>query len=334
LAEGCGFMVQFLADGQAIKREVQRVFNDETGRRVALVAFVGDNAQAFLPKPAGLHLVCWPKASGTNPKAIAALVRRKVKVEFADRLHMKVYWAEQQGAVVASANLSTNAYGAGFLHEAGVLLPSSAVDIDDLLQTIKPKPVTSDAFAKLQADWVAASKVQAGSRRRSQAKSFLDWLPDHKRSPWLLHCFDDYGGGASRRLRSVAKEETGKSKVQDWIYCRKGELKSEDFVLCVDLKSKRKPLVDRWFFTHQVVLVSRDDNNYNADWPFQAGQLYRDVACPPPPFDIDLLFRRALRAAYKDLEATSDEFSIDRTALPSKNLRRLLEKHYRALSPI
>src|SRR3990172_5431165 len=136
-------MTRFLPDGQAVRKEVYRIFKSEKGRRVALVAFVGKSAEAYLPKPKGIELICWPHAPGTNPTTIKFLMQnRKVDVRFSRRLHMKVYWTATQGTVVTSANLSTNAYGAGALHEAGVLLPSSKIDIDSLLDAVNPQKVT------------------------------------------------------------------------------------------------------------------------------------------------------------------------------------------------
>jgi hypothetical protein len=143
-------VARFLRDGQSIRKEVRRLFSEEKGRRVALVAFVGKSAEAYLPKPSGLELICWPQAPGTNPATITFLLKKKVDVRFARRLHMKVYWTESRGAVVASANLSTNAYGAGALHEAGVLLPSSAININSLLKSVAPQKVTTNALTKLR----------------------------------------------------------------------------------------------------------------------------------------------------------------------------------------
>jgi len=150
-------VTRFLPDGQAVRKEVHRIFKSEKGRRVA---FVGKSAEAYLPRPKGIELVCWPHAPGTNPSTIEFLMcKRKADVRFARRLHMKVYWTATQGAVVASANLSTNAYGAGALHEAGVLLASSKVDVDALLDAVKPQKVTATALEKLRR---AAGALEGG----------------------------------------------------------------------------------------------------------------------------------------------------------------------------
>jgi len=320
---------KFLPDGQSILREVKRIFKNERGRRVALVAFVGMSADAYLPRPKGLELICWPQAPGTNPAVIDYLMKKKkVYVQFADRLHMKVYWTAKHGAVVTSANLSTNAYGRGALHETGVLLPSNAINIDDIIESVNPRDVTPRSLAKLRIESKRVPRTQTPIGRK---KTFLDWLKKPERNPWKLHCFGEYGGGACGRLRAAAKEETGSARVEDWIYCHKGDVKPEDYILSIDLASRRKPVTDDWLFVHRVVLVAKKDKRYDSGWPYQAGQLHPSTACPQPPFFIDSYFRTALRATYKALGSDAEkEFSEANTRRPSKRLLKLIEKNYRS----
>lgn len=319
-------VTRFLPDGQTIRKEVRRLFDKEKGRRVALVAFVGKNAEAYLPRPKGLELVCWPQAPGTNPATVEFLLKKKVDVRFAKRLHMKVYWTESQGAVVTSANLSTNAYGAGALHEAGVLLPSTAIDIDSLLKSVGPQKVSKAALAKLKR---AAARTIRSSRGNQEKRTFLDWLHLTKRPKWLLGCFDSYTASPSRPLRKVAREETGNSKVFNWLNCRRGELKPELFVLKLGVGSTRGPRGADWLYVHRVVRTSRSDRGYNKEWPFEAGQLYKKSACPPQPFHIDGAFRHALQASYRELGKKADKvFSVEITRSPGQKLVEQLKKHY------
>ncbi len=319
---------KFLPDGQSIRREVKRIFKSERGRRVALVAFVGKSADAYLPRPKGLELICWPQAPGTNPTMIDELMNNKnVHVQFADRLHMKVYWTAKHGAVVTSANLSTNAYGRGALHEAGVLLPSNSIDIDDVIESVNPRDVTPKSLRKLRIE----SKRVERNTSTNKKKTFLDWLKKPKINPWKLHCFGEYGGGASGRLREAAKEETGTTRVEDWIYCRRGDVKAEDYVLIIDLASRQKPVTKGWLFVHRVVLVAKKDKRYDSGWPYQGGQLHPSSACPPTPFYIDGYFRTALRTTYKTLGSDAEKvFSEANTGRPSKRLLKLIEKYYRS----
>jgi hypothetical protein len=95
---------------------------------VALVAYVGGEAQAFLPDPNGLELVCWLQPGATDALTLGRLKKRGAILFKSKKLHMKVYWSSRKGCVVCSANASGNALGGGGLIEAGVRLPPGAVD--------------------------------------------------------------------------------------------------------------------------------------------------------------------------------------------------------------
>jgi hypothetical protein len=241
---------------------------------------------------------------------------------------MEIYWTESKGAVVASANLSTNAYGAGDLKEAGVALPSSAINIDKLLQSLGSKDVTEEDLRRLEKEWTSANSRSPQDATDSH-RTFLDWLEMPKRRRWLVNVFDRYGGAASRRLRDVAEQETGSRSVEDLVYCRKGEVAPHDFVLSLNVGAKVKPHLERWLYVHRVVLVSKNDKRYYPQWPYQAGQLHPPRACPAPPFRIDRNLRRAFRAAYKEVGPANEAFSLESTTPPSKKLIESVEKHYR-----
>ena len=62
--------VMILPDSASVQRQVKRVFSTK-GRKVAVVAFVGQDAETYLGKYLrGTEIYCWPRAGGTNPRAI------------------------------------------------------------------------------------------------------------------------------------------------------------------------------------------------------------------------------------------------------------------------
>src|SRR5665213_1065045 len=166
-----------------IRRAIDELYADSKpdDRRVAIVAFVGLDAQAFFPSPHNLHLICNPAPGSTNATALKRLMISGAKVEFSDKLHMKVFWSLKRGAVIGSANASFNALGPGGLREAGVFFPPGIVDIDRLIKSAGPtrKPTKSD-FSKLEKFPVN----RPGFSAPNQDKLFFDfseWL----KSPWL-----------------------------------------------------------------------------------------------------------------------------------------------------
>lgn len=318
-------MSKFLPTGQAVRSEVRKIFTRETGRRVALVAFVGGDAEAYLPRPKGLQLICWPQPTGTNPRAIRRLQKQGVKVMFAPRLHMKVYWTASSGAVVASSNLSANAYGSGDLHEAGVAVPSRAIDIDALLKRVKPEPVTPRTLGVLERAWKENKAHASHPRAYPQQGTFADWFEAPLRKRWVLYSFGGYGLSGSRRLRDAAKESSG--RVVDCLCVRRGEVKEEDFVLCAYVGGRTEGTRIEWFYAHRVVLVAKSDRQYQPGLPYQAGQFFRLAACPPPPFRLDSALRRAIRSAYQELSGTR-ALSLEHTRRPSKSLLETIYRHY------
>jgi len=132
-----------------VRKAIIELFESSKGRRVAITAFVGSGSEAYLRKPEGIELVCWPKAGGTNPDALRKLIKLGVKVSFAKSLHMKIYWTADKGAVITSANLSKNALGAGNLMEIGIFVPSKSVDIDRILKQINPNKDIKAELLKL-----------------------------------------------------------------------------------------------------------------------------------------------------------------------------------------
>src|ERR1022692_4866534 len=141
--------MSLLYNSSAVRTAVVRLLSDPSDRRVAISAFVGDGADAFLRCPKGMLLVCWPNPTGTNPRAVRELLRKGVDVRFSDSLHMKVYWSNRRGAIITSANLSTNALGAGGLKEIGVKLPPGEFDIERVLSSLKMRPVKSGELDRL-----------------------------------------------------------------------------------------------------------------------------------------------------------------------------------------
>lgn len=75
-------MGKILCNSAEIRQEIIQLFKSPGKRRVAISAFVGMGADAYLPNPKGLKLICWPKAGGTNPDMLRKLIKRGVEVFF------------------------------------------------------------------------------------------------------------------------------------------------------------------------------------------------------------------------------------------------------------
>jgi hypothetical protein len=161
----------------AIKDVLTRSDNAED-RRVVIVAYVGDAAEAFLPNPKGISIICNLQPGATSALALERLKKRGAELFHSPRLHMKVYWSSVKGCVMTSANASASALSRGGLIEAGVFLNPGQVDVDRLIETIKPKPVTKADLLDLQGktDALPAKGIPHTGSGHSETVEFGEWL--------------------------------------------------------------------------------------------------------------------------------------------------------------
>ena len=141
--------MQYLEKSNAINQKLTELFSGE-GKKWAVVAFVGPSAINYLPKDVtNLSVVCWPKAGGTDPDGIRKLIKKGIDVYFCNHLHHKIYWKENAGLIIGSANLSNNGLGDNAQHEFGVYSDDKNFDITEVLSELRYLKVTDDMLEKL-----------------------------------------------------------------------------------------------------------------------------------------------------------------------------------------
>ena len=164
-------MAEILVGNEAIRNAVRDIMRSRDAKKIIVVAFVGAGAERYiLGRTANanrLQVICWDKEGCTNPETIRTLRDRGVQVRFARNLHMKLYWAENRGAVIGSANLSNNGLGDKGLHELAVRVAASEVDIRGLLNTVESQAVTPALLADL-------FRRTADYRRRNHGSDVFD----------------------------------------------------------------------------------------------------------------------------------------------------------------
>lgn len=293
-------MKKIIYKSAEIREEIGKLFASSKGRRVAVTAFVGEGAEAYLRKPKGLHIYCWPKAGGTNPNALRKLIRLGALVHFSDALHMKVYWTEDRGAVVASANLSTNALGSGGLKEIGVRLKSKEVDIDRIIKSIRPRPVSPRELRELERQhklYVARNGPRAQGRARTD--TFRDWYDSHPDARWKFYLWETYVQ-TSRAARDFARSEYGNSSFQWSIAVRGDDYRPGDWILCFRKRGNAVTGV-KWMYANFSVRVPRSDKKaYDRFYPYELVQVLPLRRYEPPPFRLDAEFRSAFREAVRE----------------------------------
>lgn len=302
--------VVILPDSASVRRKVKAVFSTK-GRKVAVVAFVGQDAETYLGKYLrGTEIYCWPRAGGTNPHAIQDL-RSKFgcKVYFANKLHMKIFWSRDRGCVIGSANLTNNALGENGLKEAGVFLDdSSLVKVDQIIKSIGAHLVTDVAVRKLIEEHKSYYAKNRPRHARKRARSFLDWYNSTPRESWKLGWFCE-AAEFSKTANQIARKQYGLKEPEDFLYAEKISFDETDWVLVYKLHEDGCPIYSSsiaWLYVERLVRT-----NEEPDWPYEAIQFRPTKHFASPPFRIDPKFRKAFQAVGEELGA--------RTMMPVKN---------------
>jgi hypothetical protein len=313
--------MKILASSTSIRRAVSNLLAPGRTRRVAITAFIGEGARTFIRSPKGVEIICWPKAGGTNPDELRKLKQAGARIRFADRLHMKLYWAGGRGAIVTSANLSKNALGAGDLKEFGVLLSADSVPIDDVIESLKSRRFNIRDMQSLEHEH---RKLKARQRRRFDRVSYLEWSELPARPEWKLGWWDRVGA-ISKTAKGIAKNDFNVRSPEDFVSCRKGDYRKSDWVLAFRLTDKGASSPN-WIYVDFCSRVGRGEKEaYDAAYPYQAVQVSTSRYYPLPPFAITRSFRAALREA-------SMGFGINRIkglrgVRPSVDLLKLIKKN-------
>ena len=281
-----------------VRRAIIKLFESSAGRRVAISAFVGEGAEVYLRPPENLELYCWPKPGSTNPNALRRLIGKGTHVFFADALHMKIYWTEDQGVIITSANLSTNALGSGNLKEIGILLESSEIDIDRVIQSLKPRHVKEGELRRLDVDPRDYYARNPTIFRTPKVQSFTEWYESLWRQKWKLALID---GDCETALivEEILKNEYGISVSQfknrnDLIAAPKNHYGEGDWILVVE--HKKKPIEIKWLYADRVVNVPKSDTEaFDRKCPCQIFQVHPRKFYSSFPFDErDNKFKKAL----------------------------------------
>lgn len=120
---------EYLKNSDEIREKIAYLFASKD-RKIVIVAFVGSNAIDYIPNKDNLQIYCWPNSGATSANGIRLLQQKGVKIFFSDNMHKKIYWAENRGTIITSANLTYNALSGNVLQESGVFIPSNDFDID------------------------------------------------------------------------------------------------------------------------------------------------------------------------------------------------------------
>lgn len=303
--------------GQIHKKLKTIIAKSQDGKRIILVAYVGQDAENYLPNPKELRIICTPQAGATSPKAIRKLIKRGATVEFADNLHMKVYWTSKHGAIIGSPNLSSNAL-TGKLKEAAVFMPSDMVDIEELIAYAQPRPVTQSELSYLDIETRKFNtRTPNTPHSKGAAIDFLTWFGMPMRESWKLAPWSIYLEQPSVAAIDMTESLYGKGPY-DFVGVRKDYVVEGDWLLQFHLGKKGVTKI-QWMYVDFVVPINVNEPSYDPDYCYQAVQVNELSKYPSPPFRVST---KAFREAFLSTVAKYGEKTIlsESGAMPSKRL--------------
>jgi hypothetical protein len=226
-------MAIFLPSSIQIRRTLSQLFSTRTRnrRRVILVAYVGQDAPKILPDYKDVELYCWGQAGATHPAALDALEKRGAIIHLCDGLHAKLYWVEEEGYVVTSANLSKNALGERTLREVGLFSQDAdEVDIVSLIKGLDSRPLTVARLRELQRahDLFWSQREDSPNLFSLPTQSYSDWFDGDRERAWKLAYWEAMGE-EQNSVTKMAESEYGRSIVE-FIDCSKADYDRGDWV--------------------------------------------------------------------------------------------------------
>jgi phosphatidylserine/phosphatidylglycerophosphate/cardiolipin synthase-like enzyme len=299
--------VKVLYTTREVRSAITELFKDGKGRRrVVVSAYIGDGAEYYLPFADGVQVICSPTPGATNPHAIRKLIKRKAEVWFCDKLHMKVYWSEGKGAVITSANLSTNALGVGGLKEAGVLLGPNSVDIEKLLATLARRPAKSGLH---ELDLKHREYHKRNSfRQKSHRVSFAEWYRSPIRQQWkLMVCIEFSYDPISQASQDRSLNQFGTGPCT-WAWSAENNVVENEWVLCAALRQADSGDFG-WLYVDHIQKVSVRDKAYSKEYPYELVQLQPLKTYEEPPFEVNAKFKKAFRDAAAELNIRTESKS-------------------------
>lgn len=153
-------------------------------------AYVGSDPLEYVADPAGIEIYCSNNPVGTDPDGVEDLLSHGASVWFVPRLHAKVYWSENHGALIGSANLSTNAFGDLGLFEA--LFRTEDIDIDDVLKRMRKHAPFIEVTPAILEQFRRQHRKAHGQftkpvvRKAKGTPTFEDWLGNEYRKPFSV----------------------------------------------------------------------------------------------------------------------------------------------------
>lgn len=270
--------------------------------RVA-VAYIGSDWKKHLPDLTSIEYVIVSPTMGTNPYAVAALVKEIGwdRVWFMDELHAKVYIGRTE-AIVGSANLTKNGLSGETLTElcvsvTGDLVLSQLNKTTDLWRdaAMKQYPGTikkKKRLSKLQELWDAAiaSRAIMEPKHANNTIASFDLLSDEQfYVAWYNKHIEPEHSDELKKIETIIKDEI--------YFVDDDPVRKNKWILVWRSTQNGKPhgsTKPYWLYVHDVFRsgIINKDHEYN-----KCAIQRKDMPLPPEPFTLTESVIKAFRSA-------------------------------------
>lgn len=303
-------MKKVLYNSKQISSELKKLYLEPKTKKIVLSAFIGKGANTYIPfDTKNLTIYCWPKAGVTNPYVIEEYLQNGVNVYFVEKLHMKLYFAEGKGCIIASANLTDNALGGSGLFEVG--LYDDSFTNETLKKIIKDLPkkrvqLNSKILDDLKIQYELFQRKNPEHAEKGTVKEqlrFDQWYNAKvKKQFTFVFPVEDKSAELSDKTKEILESEYNVKYPYKFILdCNKSVYKKGTYVFSswCDEKKGIRIKNGEWVLVDLIT-------NKNELIEFKKLQLAKNV----PPFKIDNDFLLALKETYNALRPSDS--SIER----------------------
>jgi hypothetical protein len=318
-----------------VQNDIRKAVSDCKPSKIA-VAYIGVDWQTFIPDVSRLVSIIVSPTIGSNPWAIADLVKQIgwEKVAFLDELHAKTYIGKSS-AVIGSANLTRNGLGAEGLVEICVEINAaeSLKKINKAFEGLKkraqdqyPTAVSKKSRLKeLEQNWGAAIANRIFRNNKiNNIPAFVNFEllgNDHFYVLWYqpVNCeySDDVKAIESFMLDDIHFASTDKVERNKWALVWR----------ITDSNKPHKSVKPHWLYIHEVFENGVIDDGY--EYP-QCAIQRKDLEVPSPPFEITdevvVSFEKAVQEKDIAKHLVQQERDVFNLAYSLKGMPSLIRK--------
>ncbi len=288
-----------------VENDIRKAVNDCKPLKIA-VAYIGADWQTFIPDVSRLESIIVSPTIGSNPWAIADLVRKIgwEKVAFLDELHAKTYIG-RNAAVLGSANLTRNGLGAEGLVElcAEVNATESLKKVNKVFDDLKKRaqkqyPTTTSKKSQLKVleqTWGAAiaNRIVRVKNNIPDFSDFEQLGEDHFYILWYQPDNCEYSDDI-KAIESLINN--------DIHFARTDKVEKNKWALVWRITDSNKPHKSArpdWLYIHEIFENGVVDDGY--EYPKCAIQR-KDLDVPTPPFEITAEVVDAFKRAVQEMD--------------------------------